>query len=283
MTSVIAAGAIWGGPRLSPDGTHVAVVKSGETGGQDIWIRDLERGGETKLTAGGSDRWPIWTPDGSKITFDSTRRGGTLDLYWRPADFSGEAELLLEAPEHLVPQSWSPDGQTLVYTKRSGQTRIDIWSLVDGVSSPVVVREANDFAPLLAPDGQWLAYVSDQTGENRVYLQGFPEGGRVIPVSTGGGTEPVWSRDGRELFYRNGNQMVVVAVETEPEFNVGTPRVLFEGTYEHEPVGAGNPNYDVSLDGQRFLMIRRSDTGETSALTFVGNWFEELKRLVPLN
>ena len=126
--------------------------------------------------------------------------------------------------------------------------------------------------------------MSDQSGQNQVYVQSFPEGGRVIPISTGLGTEAVWSRNGRELFYRNGNQVLVVDVEVEPEFTVDRPRVLFEGRYEPDPTAAGgNPNDDVSLDGQNFLMVGSGRTDEQPTLAFVQNWHEELKRLVPVN
>ena len=165
----------------------------------------------------------------------------------------------------------------------SSGTGRDIWTFpVGGDPAPFLDTPFDERAPHLSPDGHWVAYVSDQAGEDRVYVQPFPEGGRVIPISTGGGIEPVWSRDGRELFYRDGNQLLVVGVATEPEFSVERPTVLFEEPYEADPVALGNPNYDVSLDGQHFLMVGSSGVDDTATLTVVLNWFEELKARVPV-
>ena len=126
-----------------------------------------------------------------------------------------------------------------------------------------------------------MAYVSDQSGEDRVHVQRFPEGGRVIPVSAAGGTEPAWSHDGRELFYRVGNQMLAVAVEMEPEFRVGRPTVLFTADYDADPNTLGNPNYAVSPDATQFLMVTGGNR-QNASLRFVLNWFEELKARVPV-
>ena len=156
---------------------------------------------------------------------------------------------------------------------------------VDGNPTPFLVTEDDERAPRFSHDGQWVAYVSDQAGEDRVYVQAFPDGGEVIPISTGTGTEPVWSRAGGELFYRDGNQMLVVEIATEPTLRAGRPRVLFEGPYEMDVAQFNRsalPNYDVSLDGERFLMVTRGDS-EASAFSInvVLNFFEELKARVP--
>ena len=145
------------------------------------------------------------------------------------------------------------------------------------------MTEFNELGPRLSPDGRWVAYVSDQSGENRIFMQPFPEGGRVIPISSGPGTEPVWSRDGRELFYRNGNAMIVVSVEPGPELTVGTPTLLFEAPYLPDPLTLGSANYDVSLDGQEFLMVTDAETSAPRQINVVLNWFTELERLVPID
>ena len=281
MTPVIEGAAIEM-PRLSPDGTRVAFAMD-SAGGMSIWIRDLERGSDTRLTVAGNNRRPAWTPDGATVTFASDR-AGVYDVYSKPADGSGGAELLMQPRNTKVPGSWSPDGRTLVYYEvGSSGTGRDIWTFpVGGDPAPFLDTQFDERAPHLSPDGHWVAYVSDQAGEDRVYVQPFPEGGRVIPISTGGGIEPVWSRDGRELFYRDGNQLLVVGVATEPEFSVERPTVLFEEPYEADPVALGNPNYDVSLDGQHFLMVGSSGVDDTATLTVVLNWFEELKARVPV-
>ncbi len=124
--------------------------------------------------------------------------------------------------------------------------------------------------------------MSDRTGENRVYVQAFPEGGSVIPISTGPGSEAIWSPTGQELFYRNGDQLWAVEVETEPGFDPGTPTVLFEEPYATDPLGLGYPTYDVSLNGQQFLMVRDNSPNETRGYIIVLNWHEELLERVPL-
>ena len=264
-------------PRLSPDGSRIAYQAVGS-----VWILDLERMTNTRVVEAGVV--PTWTPDGSRVTFTSDR-SGAFDLYSQLADGSGPAELLLDAATNPVPGSWSPDGRVLAYYQTDPETRGDLWVLpVDGDPSPFLVTESHEVAPRVSPDGRWVAYSSNQSGEYRIYVQPFPDGGRVIPVSTGPGAEPVWSRDGRELFYRDGNRMFAVTVELGPAFTVGRPAVLFEGTYNLN-AGRTFPEYDVSLDGQHFLMVQPGDTSDgisaANETILVLNWFEELKRLVP--
>ena len=147
--------------------------------------------------------------------------------------------------------------------------------------SPFLVTEFNESNPRLSPDGRWIAYASDQSAEFRIYVRPFPGGERVIPVSTGAGSQAVWSRDGRTLFYRNRNQMLAVAVEPGPEFMVGETTVLFEEPYLLDPSNSGAQTYDVSLDGQQFLMVQTES--EAFEYNIVLNWFEELKARVPVN
>ena len=281
MTSLVEGVDIRGQqPRLSPDGSRMAVYSRTEG---DIQLWDLERGSNTWWAEGGADLFPTWMQDSSTVTFASDR-SGSFDLYSRPANVGGAAELLVQAPEVLIPGSWSPDGQLLVYYEVNAETQRDLWVLpVNDSPSPFLITEFNEFAPRLSPDGQWVAYISDQSGENRIYAQPFPEGGTIIPISTGPGTEPVWSRDGRELFYRNGNQMLAVTVQPRPKFSVGRPNLLFEGPYLLDSLNLGIPNYDVSLDGQHFLMVTGAidEDATPPQITVVLNWFEELKRLVP--
>ena len=272
-------------PSLSPDGTRVAWVSRG----RDIWIRDVRRGLDTRFTDSGFNTWPTWMPpDGSLLTFASDR-SSWLDLYIQRTDLSSPAELLVDTPEVLAPGSWSPDGQALVYHDVNVATRRDLWVLRPNEPSfPFLSTEYNEFAPRVAPNGRWVAYVSDQSGENRVFAQPFPEGGRVIPVSAGPGTEAVWSRDGREIFYRDGQQMMVVAVESVATLTLGRPRRLFTGQYMRDPAGLGMPNYDVSLDGQGFIMvssepIRQSDADARFEIKVVLEWHRELLARVPLD
>ena len=150
----------------------------------------------------------------------------------------------------------------------------------DGTADSLLVTTANERAPMFSPDGNWIAFVSDETGDDEIHVIAYPHDGRKWQVSRGGGTEPVWSPNGRELFYRTGNAMFAVPVETEAGFKAGTPRRLFESSeYQHNVYGI--PNYDVAPDGEGFLMVKRDLDALPQKINVVLNWHEELKRLVP--
>ena len=277
MTPLTQARAQYQNPRISPDGSQVVV-----TIGSDAWLYDIERDASTRLTEEGSNSYPAWTPDGQRVTF-STDRSGTFDLYEKAVDGRGSAEPLLQTPTLLFPGSWSPDGTMFAFYEvgESGVER-DIRILErGGETRTFLATEFNERIPRPSPDGRWLAYVSDQSGEDRVYVQAFPDGGAVIPISTGAGTEPVWSRDGAELFFRDGDRMMVTAIKTRTPFATDRPEVLFEAAYDPDPAGAGNPNYDVAPDG-RFLMVRRT-AGVSAQINVVLHWLDELQRLVPID
>ena len=274
-------------PSLSPNGQQVAVtIREGSN--YDIWISEVARGTVTRLTSQpGEDLAPIWTHDGKQVTFLSDMGGEHHTLWWRTADGSGPQELLLEGGQARIPTSWSPDGQTLAFTElfRLG-TESGIWMLPrEGEEKPwaFLDTEFEESGAMFSPDGRWLAYESNETGRDEVYVQPFSVTGSrgKQQVSVDGGTEPVWAHNSRELFYRNGDEMMTVAIVTEPELSVGTPRLLFEGRF----LGTGpvhlRRNYDVSLDGQRFLMIKREQDLVPTEIIVILNWFEELKRLVP--
>ena len=267
-------------PRLSPDGQRVAVAVQ-SVANTDIWIYNIGRGTRMRLTVEGNDNSaPVWTPDGTRVTFTSDR-DGPRDLYWKPADGSGQAELLLNMNSQniLRPTSWSPDGESLAFYAVAA-TR-DIWVLPrGGDASPFVATAFGEGSPLFSPDSRWLAYVSNESGRDEIYVQPYPGPGGKWPISTEGGTEPVWSVDGRELFYRLGDKMMVVEVQSEPAFSSGRPQLVFEEPYLRDRFGTSN--YDISPDGQRFLMIKAAEEEPgPGQINVVTNWFEELKRLVP--
>ena len=183
-----------------------------------------------------------------------------------------------------VPSSFSPDGQLLAYIEVNPTTADDIWvlRLSDRKAQPFLKTEFNEAAPAFSPDGRWLAYISDESGRYEVYVQPYRGPGGKYQISTEGGTEPVWNPKGKELFYRSGDKMMAVDVTTHPSFSVSKPRMLFRGPYLPTPTTV--PYYDVSPDGQRFLMVKPAEQTASSPLTqivVVQNWFEELKRLVP--
>jgi Tol biopolymer transport system component len=263
-----------------------------------IWLFDLARETLTRLTfQGNANLLGAWTPDGQRIAFQSNKEG-LPNLFWQLADGSGGLERLTTSGYPQTPNSWSPDGQLLVFIENTPTTGYDIWVLRMGEPSPGSgqvpsassgqVRKAqpflrtlfNESAPRFSPDGRWLAYVSDESGRYEIYVQPYPGPGGKWQISTEGGTEPVWNPNGRELFYRSGGKMMAVDIATQPGFAAGKPRVLFEGPYV--PTPATLPNYDVTLDGQRFLMVKPSEQeAAPTQINVVLNWFEELKQKVP--
>ncbi len=181
-------------------------------------------------------------------------------------------------------ESWSPDGQLLAYTEVNPTTGYDIWvlRLGDRKAQPFLRTPFNEGAPQFSPDGRWLAYISDESGRFEIYVQPYPGPGGKWQISTEGGTEPVWNRNGRELFYRSGDKMMAVDITTQPSFSAGKPRMLFEGPVPADPVRR-SANYDVSPDGQRFLMLKPVEQAQAAPtqINVVLNWFEELKQKVP--
>jgi Tol biopolymer transport system component len=257
----------------------------------DVWIYERERGALTRLTFDpGEEETPVWSPDGRWIAFATSRAGQPRSIYRKAADGSGAEERLWSGDFHAHVSGWAPDGQTIVMEIQGAETSTDIW-LLDGegerAARPLLQTRFNERTARLSPDGRWLAYVSDESGRDEVYVQPFPDLAGKWQISIQGGNQPVWSRDGRELFYRGGEQLMAVTVSTEPPFRATAPQALFPDAFER-PQGPAHTSYDVAPDG-RFLMLQSSQvsreterTGSTQ-LHVVQNWFEELKRLVPTN
>jgi serine/threonine-protein kinase len=272
-------------PRLSPDGTRLAVAITGANAG--VWVYDLGRGTLTRLIESPNFiTWPIWTPDGKRITFQSAQSAPSslLSTFWMPADGSDAAEPLTTSEKYRMPGSWSPDGRTLAFTETDPTTGFHIGVLTlegDRKTRPFLQTPSNDGGPAFSPDGRWLAYQSGESGRWEVYVRPFPGPGGKLQISTDGGTEPVWARNGRELFYRNGDKMMATAVEAKPTFSAAKPRLLFEGHFEAY-INSFDPNYDVSSDGRRFLMVKASEQESAATqLNVVLNWSDELRRLAP--
>jgi eukaryotic-like serine/threonine-protein kinase len=275
-------------PRLSPDGRQLAIqIVDGASA--SVWIYDIARSALARLTFDGLGDLPIWTPDGKRIVFTVSKPGANGNgMSWKPADGSGTEERLTTS--EFIPQSSSvsPDGQALVFYGISPNTGNDIWIVPlqgERKASPFLQTPFAEGAPMFSPDGRWLAYFSNESGRSEIYVQPFPGPGGKWLISNDGGAEPVWSRNGRELFYRNGEKMMAVDIESEPAFKAGTPHMLFEkpGYF----TSTTRADYDVSPDGKRFLMMKATKQQETqTALTQINvvmNWTEELKRLVPVN
>jgi Tol biopolymer transport system component len=267
-------------PRLSPDGRRVAVTITEQE--SHVWLYDLAREAWTRLTfEGNANNGPVWTPDGKRFAFSSNKEG-PINLFWQLADGSGGLERLTTSEYLDAPQSWSPDGQLLAFFEVNPATQRDIWVLrmSDRKAQPFLRTQFDEAVPQFSPDGRWLAYISNETGRHEVYVQPYPGPGGKWQISTEGGTEPAWNRNGRELFYRSGDKMMAVDITTQPGFAAGTPRMLFEGKYAPAPFPT--TNFDVSPDGQRFLMVKPGEQeAATTQINVVLNWFEELKRRVP--
>jgi len=270
-------------PRISPDGSRLAITIVG-SGGSDVWIYDLEREIPTRFTFDpAEDHYPLWTPDGQRIVFDSGRVGAAgHNLFWKAADGTGQVERLTTSPINQTAYSFSPDGKRLVFGETVASRDLQVLSMEgERTWQPLFQSQFSERQGMISPDGHWIAYQSNESGRGEVYVRPFPnvEEGKW-QISGDGGTEPVWAPRGQELFYRNGEAMMVVGIKTEPTFTAGSPVVLFTGRHTSNVAVA---NYDISPDGQRFFMIKEGDLAETQGqINVVLNWFEELKERVPV-
>ncbi len=273
-------------PRFSPDGGRVAYAAiDQEAGERDVWIGDLQRGTRTRLTLGkGANTDPIWSPDGRLITFASTREGGLINLFSVPADGSGEAVRLTRTADDeraVFPRRWLRDGNALVFHVIRASGDIGLWRKDSGAEERLLANPFDELQPSLSPDERFLAYASDESGRREVYIRAMGGSGRRLQVSSEGGDEPVWSPRGDEIFYRRGSQMISVPVSTRGDLTVGATSVLFDVPFDVDPFNNDATNYDVSRDGQRFIMVRRAiEPGRArQQLNLVVNWTESLKRL----
>lgn len=268
-------------PRISPDGRLMAVQIRG-SGSSDIWVYDFARNTMTRLTFAGNNADPVWTADSKKVIYRSVKRAPSIQ--WRAADGSGSEDTILPLGLDAmasVPSSVSPNGTTLLYSRR-GPAGVSLTYALSldgrGTSRPYSQSASQMIDSEFSPDGQWVAYTSNESGREEVYVQPFPGPGGKWMISTGGGNSPRWSRNGHELFYVNGNKMMSVAVETKPTFKAATPELLFQnGSY------IGIANYDIAPDGEHLLMVatQEDENATPNQLNIVLNWTEELKRRAP--
>lgn len=274
-----------GSPILSPDGQRVALSIQGEST-MDIWIKQLDKGPSTRLTVDGQrNDYPAWTPDGLSVTFPSNRANPSFDLWTMRADGSSEPLLEQDEDRAIAEPLWTPDGQWLISrTSTNERGAGDLLIKRRGskeAATPLVASRFTELGPALSPNGRWLAFTSAESGTYEIYVVPFPRTADAKwPVSVAGGTEAAWSRDGRELFYKNGHgDMVAVSVRTEgPTFSIDSSKTLFSAEpYASEYV---RRQYDVSLDGRRFLMIRPVGGGSENNLVMVINFAQELKSRV---
>ena len=279
-------------PRFSPDGRRLAVTIGSETG-SDIWAFDLDRGTRTRLTADGMAGWPVWAPDGGRVAVHAERfpwtlfalptdRGGTPEPWLsgdppeRPAPGAAAPDMLLPGSVPSLsgaypqfPAAWSRDGRTLAFVEQKPSAERNIWTVEQGSSPlPFLISPFDEWGPAFSPDGAWLAYTSDESGRPEVYVQPFPGPGAKWLVSTNGGREPVWSADGRAIYYRDEDTLMSVTVDTAPTFQVSASKRVLE-----LPVASDAPgrSFDVSPDGQRFAIVR-SGSSASETLHLILNW-----------
>ncbi|HEV2423894.1 MAG TPA: protein kinase [Terriglobia bacterium] len=261
---------------LSPDGHRIAMTIEGSA--WNIWIYDIARATLSRFTFDNDNRDPLWSPDGKHVAYTSFRNG-KYGIYWKLSDGSGQEEQLMSSQDWATATSFSPDGQELVYNDESPETGMDIALLpLEGQrkSRPLIHSKFSEQFGSISPDGHWLAYQSDETGRDEIYVQQYPGLGGKRQISNAGGSRAVWSRDAREIFYLSGNKLMAVPVETRGSFTPGTPHALATVDYF-----ASGHCYDVLPDGKQFLFIKEAEQArESTQINVVFNWFDELKRLM---
>ena len=268
-------------PLISPDRRRVVVDGPDSQGNRDVWIFDLATNNLTRFTFNpATELFPIWSPDGSRIVFASDQEG-PRNLYQKDATGAGKEEILLKSDSNKIPMDWSPDGRFILYTVNDPKTKIDLWVLPlfgDQKPVPFLQTDANERLGRFSPNGRWIAYASDQSGVNEIYVQTFPASGGQWQISTNGGYVMAWRGDGKELFYISSDRkMMSVEVNGEgASFERGTPRFLFD---VHIPsFNTPQAQFAVMPDGQKFLIAKPVGEDTSAPITVVLNWTSDLKR-----
>ena len=267
----------YGQPRLSPNGTRIAVTIEAKS--SDLWALELGRGTLSRLTSEPATQFgAVWMPDGNQIVY--SQDDPPYNLHRRPVDGGGPGEPLLQTAVDNEALSISPDGSTLMYSHNDTPSGYDLWTLSlvgEPEPEPWLATPFEEAFGTFSPDGRWVTYTSNETGTRQVYVSRYPKGDQKLQVSLAGGSRPLWSRDGREIFFRLGQSMMAVDVVPGERLTVGEPRELFRGSYQHT---TNKWDYDVSADG-RFVMIRDPEEERPREIKVVLNWFQELEALVP--
>jgi Tol biopolymer transport system component len=281
-------------PALSPDGKRLA-LDIGDAKRRDIWVYEWERDALTRMTfAGEANAYPVWTPDGKRIVYSSREKSGTYNLWWIRADGAGAAQRLTESKNPQYALSWRPDGKFLAFHEINPSTGVDVMTMPiggdeksgwkPGEPKPFVNSAFTEAEPAFSPDGRWIAYVSNESGSYEVYVRPFPGPGGKWQVSTGAGTYPKWSRNGKELFYRTVDSkiMVVTYTASDDSFHADKPQLWSPGQFTER--GIGTYNFDLHPDGKRFAVLKAPGTEQTTAVnkvSFIFNFFDEIRRKFP--
>jgi len=266
---------------LSPDDRIAAVGLLDADGRQsDVWLMDLTRNTTSRLTFDpAGDGNPIWSPDGTRIVFDSSRGSARqVDLYEKPASGAGDDRLLLRSDGGKYPSSWSRDGKFILFENWVPQSKGAIWllSVADGQAKPLLQSASfNQFQGMISPDGQYVAYTSDESGREEVYLQRFPTTDEKWTISSGGGECPLWRKDGKEIFFLHDDKLMSAEVKLGSKVESSIPRELFNPAIRQSNLGY---SYAATSDGQRFLVSNSVEADESSPMIIVLNWTITLKK-----
>ena len=261
-------------PRLSPDGKRIAFESQAGVS-NEIWIADLAGQTAQRMTREGFSDRPEWTPDGRRVMYVASPKSAN-SLWWQPSDGSGTAELVYQGPDAIREAVFTPDGGWILYRMDTPDSNRDIYLMSltgDRKPVPLLASIDDDKQPRVSPDGRWLAFVSNHSGREEVYVQPFPGPGPRTAISTGGGGEPLWAPDGSHLYYRQGSWLLAARVVTSPTFAVVARDSLFDGPFMTDRF---HPNYDVTPDGKGFVMVRPVE--QDRQLIMVVNWIEELRQ-----
>jgi dipeptidyl aminopeptidase/acylaminoacyl peptidase len=271
---LIDSAGVYSHPRLSPDGRRLAVEVAGG-GSNEIWIADLAAGTMERLTREGFNDRPEWSPDGTRVLYSSSRSKAN-SLWWQPADGSGPAELVFQWRDAIREGVFMPDGRSIIIRTDTPDSNRDVFRLPltgERVPVPILTGINDDKHPRVSPDGKLLVYTSNETGREEVYLRALSGRAARVRVSTGGGGEPLWSPDGRRIYYRAGLDLMAASVAASHTLAVTGRDTLFESRFA---TSLWHPNYDVAPDGKSFIMLRPVE--ENRQLVMVVNWIQELRR-----
>lgn len=258
-------------PAISPDGQRIALTLQGSS--FNVWVYELGRGTLTKASFGGDDYRPIWSPDGRMLGYDSSK-SGNQQIYVKHGIVQGAETAVTDGPENKEFYGWTPDGREVIFAQLNKDTGWDLYAAGiegDHKPRPLVVAPFNQKDARLSPDGKWLAYVSDESGQPEVFVQAMSDAGTRAQVSSDGGTSPQWAHFGNELLFRSKNRVMSVKFSPKGALNLGKPTVLFEDK-------RGWNGYDIAADGRLVIARDADDTGNGTQINVVLHWFEEMKR-----
>ena len=267
---------------LSPDGKRAAISLRPEGRSFDVWLVDVERGASSRFTfAPVEARFMVWSPDGKRLAYASGAGRAHDSILMQDTNGAGKPVTAVKGNADLIPFDWSPDGRSLLYREIDPKTKDDLWVLPLGQGRPVPYLQTpfSESDGKFSPDGRWVAYVSDESGRRDVFVQSFPAGNGKFQISTGGGLQPRWRRDGRELYYFAADgKLMAVEVTTFPRFEAAIPKALFP--IDASPAAASARSWDVTPDGSRFIVAARKPGGQSSAnaFTVLLNWQAALKK-----